>query len=187
MNTLISLRAWLRNMVSWVKSFRILRGLKIGISTTDKWPPTTKSFDVTLPQSSDIRGDSLVDYVLDLSKKQLIFEVYRLRAEIEKFRALKELSDQGLQDALGAYQRLSERNEERLDKYLEHQAVILDQKLGLNQTNPSMHSEMKSIQIRKPWNQVAAKFEADKRQEYWKQRNKQTEELDKKVIQPEKK
>jgi len=100
---------------------------------------------------------------------------------------LKELSDQGLQDALGAYQRLSERNEERLDKYLEHQAVILDQKLGLNQTNPSMHSEMKSIQIRKPWNQVAAKFEADKRQEYWKQRNKQTEELDKKVIQPEKK
>lgn len=80
---------------------------------------------------------------------------------------------------LSSYQDIVRRNEDRMDLLISKQEEILDQRLGLNVN--SSPGERKAIRPlgRKSWPQVAAKFEADRRQEYWKQR---TEDLEKGVM-----
>jgi len=80
-----------------------------------------------------------------------------------------------------------QKNELRFDALIQAQEAILEHRLGMNEVKPTTNGDKVLKPLgRKPWSQVAAKFESDKRAEYWAEKNKQTEEIDKKIIGVEK-
>jgi len=68
-----------------------------------------------------------------------------------------------------AFQELVERNEKRFDALLDQQNRIVTTRLG-TADRPVGEGVTQPIQLRKPWKNVAASFEAKDRQDYWKAR-----------------
>lgn len=121
--------------------------------------------------SSNGEGSSTrIDFVIGLTKKQLLAEVFHQDAAIQ---SLKNEVDAVLLEKdklLDLYSNLVERNETRLDKLSDEQKAIVDQRLGLNQpVRVAGEGEKKQVSRRRfNWKDTRSKFENDRKEEYWK-------------------
>lgn len=77
---------------------------------------------------------------------------------------------------------LNAKHDALIERVLDRSDAIVDQRLGLNQ-KVSLGEHKTPLTIgRKNWKQVQAKFEADKRAEFWSKKIKDTEKEDAKII-----
>lgn len=104
-----------------------------------------------------------VDYVFELSKKQLISEVFRLRGELE-------VSKGALQQVGNLYHESTQRDQARLDDLLSKQTEIINQRLGLGEQGKVKEERTPRSLGRRSWSDTQVKYEAKKREEFWTKR-----------------
>jgi hypothetical protein len=112
--------------------------------------------------------DSTPD-VFRLGKKQLISEVFRLRAEAES-------AKRDAAQAWALYHELSTRDQIRYDSLLDQTREFMNSRLGLNERQGTdTQKEFKPIRSRQPFSQVRASYESRRREEFWKKKIQEVE------------
>lgn len=98
-------------------------------------------------------------YAIDLDRKALIYEVYRLEREIEIQAALMDairIEKEGLLSEVKAYRKKFEE--------------IIDSRLGLGQPLQTAGVIREPIGRRRNWSEIQSRYEAKKREELWRER-----------------